>query len=111
VTDFSGEIKQAAANRDRCCVGLQFCGEKGRGFGAEAMGKGEEEWCLSGGGKGEDERLLLFWCLHEEMRRRGEYMVGFAAWVHALERIKMGESKNGVKRGLRGGGLLLFDGE
>jgi hypothetical protein len=23
----------------------------------------------------------------------------------------MGESKNGVKRGLRGGGLLLFDGE
>jgi hypothetical protein len=49
--------------------------------------------------------------LHEEMRRRGEYMVGFAAWVHALERIKMGEWKNGVKRGLRGGGLLLFDGE
>jgi hypothetical protein len=56
---------------------------KGKGFEAAAMGKGEE-WRLSGGGKEEDEGLLLFWCLREEMRRGG-YMVGFAAWVHALE--------------------------
>ena len=60
-----------------------FDGEDGEKVRSAAMGKGEEEWHLSGGRKGEDEGLPLFWCLHEEMRREGD-MVGFAVWVHAL---------------------------
>jgi hypothetical protein len=62
-------MKHAAANQDRCCAGILFCGQKVGRVGAAAMGKREEEGCPTDGGRGGDGMLLL-WCLREGERRR-----------------------------------------